>query len=327
MKKKLLIILVLSMLAFGAVACTDAEGNESQGTIRDMESSGEPENNKEEDNPKTESNEEKPKVEDGQKESAVGNQAEEFQEITAVDNEQCSIKITGIDPDNMWGYAVKTVLENKSSDKEYMYSVESASVNGVQIDPFFASTVSAGKKSNESVSFSDSSFEGIEIGNFTDIEITFRVYDNDDWMADNVAHETIHIYPNGEENITLYSRAPQKNDIVIADNENVKVTVIGYEKDDIWGYNVKVFLENKTDQEVMFSIDEASVNGYMADPFYAQSVIPGKCAFGFIEWDSITLEENGVKEVEEIEFVLKAYDSNSFSTDFFSEKIKLNPKQ
>src|SRR5699024_2510800 len=38
----------------------------------------------------------------------------DLDELVVVDNEACSIKITGIDPDNMWGYTLKVLLENKT---------------------------------------------------------------------------------------------------------------------------------------------------------------------------------------------------------------------
>ena len=71
-----------------------------------------------------------------------------FEEMTVVDNEQCAIKITGIEPDNTWGYTLNAYFENKSEDKTYMFSVQNAAINGLQTDPFFATTVAAGKKSN-----------------------------------------------------------------------------------------------------------------------------------------------------------------------------------
>lgn len=55
-----------------------------------------------------------------------------FEEISVVDNDGCVIKITGIDAYNLWGYTLSAYLENKSAEKTYMFSVESASVNGVQ---------------------------------------------------------------------------------------------------------------------------------------------------------------------------------------------------
>lgn len=49
-----------------------------------------------------------------------------FEEVVAIDNAECAVKITEIDPDNMWGYTLKAQLENKSTEKTYMFSVESA---------------------------------------------------------------------------------------------------------------------------------------------------------------------------------------------------------
>ena len=82
----------------------------------------------------------------------------------------------------------------------------------------------------------------------------------------------------------------------------------------------------QTDKTVMFSVDDASVNGFMADPFYATSVSAGKCAFSSMAWSDTTLEENGITEVEEIEVLFRAYDADDFmGEDFANEVITLNP--
>lgn len=249
-----------------------------------------------------------------------------FEGLTAVDNAECRIEITDIDIDNIWGYTLEVQMENKSTEKTYMYTVDSAAINGVQTDPFFASEIAAGKKGKEEINFSTDSLAENGITEFTDIELTFRVYDSDDWTADPAAKETVHVYPYGEEKAVLFSRETQPSDTVIVDNEDVTVTVTGYEMDEIWGYTVNLFLINRTDKDVVFTVDEASVNGYMADPFFAADVSAGKCAFNSVSWSESTLEDIGITEVEEIEFKLRAYDSNDWTAkDFANEKITLNP--
>lgn len=138
-----------------------------------------------------------------------------FEEVVAIDNAECAVKITEIDPDNMWGYTLKAQLENKSTEKTYMFSVESASINGVQCDPMFASEVAAGKKANEEINFSTDTLEENGIVEYTDIELTFKVYDSNDWSADPVGKETIHVYPYGEENAVAFVREAQATDNVI----------------------------------------------------------------------------------------------------------------
>lgn len=244
-----------------------------------------------------------------------------FSELTVVDNEACTVKITGIDPDDMWGYTLIALFENKSDDTTYMFSVESASINGVVCDPFFASEVAAGKKSNEKIHFSTDKLEAAGIGRFTDIELTLRVHDSNDWLAEDVAKETVHIYPYGEDKAIPFVRELQPEDNIIIDNDSVTVIVTGYENDAIWGYTTNLFLLNKTDKNVMFSVDEVSVNGFMADPFYATSVPAGKCAFSSMSWSDTTLEENGITIVEEIEFVMRAYDADAWLNDDFAKEI------
>lgn len=248
-----------------------------------------------------------------------------FEEITVVDNEQCTIKITGIEPDNMWGYTLNAYLENKSDDKTYMFSVQNASVNGLQTDPLFATTVAAGKKSNEEINFSED-LSSYGLTDFTDIQLTFRVYDNDDWMADDVALQTVHVYPYGEDKATTFVRESQSTDHVIVDNENVTIIVTGYDEDGIWGYTMHLYLVNKTDSEVMFSVDDVSVNGFMADPFWAASVAAGKAAFSDVSWSDSTFEDNDITTVEEIEMTWSVYNNEDWTQDdIYNETVVLNP--
>ena len=253
-----------------------------------------------------------------------------FEELTVVDNDECSLVIKSLNPDGFWGYTLDVELENKSAEKNYMFSVVSSSVNGVEASAIFASKVAPGKKSIDDLSFTDSTLKENGIDRFTDIEITFRVYDSDDWLADEAARETVHIYPYGEENAVRFEREALDSDIVLADNDYVTVTVTGIAVDDIWGYGPEVYLVNKTDTETMFSLSDSSVNGYMSDPFWAKSVSPGKCAFSKINWSKSSLEELGItdpeNEIEALEFTLKAYNTENYREDpYFEEVIVLEP--
>lgn len=43
-----------------------------------------------------------------------------FEEVVAIDNAECAVKITEIDPDNMWGYTPGLTAENKSTENLYV---------------------------------------------------------------------------------------------------------------------------------------------------------------------------------------------------------------
>ena len=117
-----------------------------------------------------------------------------FESIVLVDNEDITFSITGIEEDGLIGYTLKVFLENKT-DKELMFTLEDTSVNGFMCDPFWAETVVAGKKSNTTISWFESDFQENDIESVEDITFTLRIYDNDDWMADDILKEVFTVNP------------------------------------------------------------------------------------------------------------------------------------
>lgn len=311
--------ILLSFAACSSESSTDTDSESGSESQTDSESESTNDTNSENEN-------ESESTTDNESESAPDNDKITFEGLTVVDNAECKINITDIDSYNFWGYTLDVKLENKSSEKTYMFALESASVNGVQCNPIFASEIAAGKKANEKIIFLDNELKENGITKFTDIELTFRVYDSHNLLADDVFKKTVHVYPYGEENAENFERQPQDSDRVIVDNQYVTVIVTGYEHDNIWGYSANLFVINKTEDDIMVSVDQASVNGYMIDPFFATSVSPQKCAFDAISWFDSSLEENGIEKVEEIEFTLRIYRTNDWlGDDLFNQTVTLNP--
>lgn len=246
-----------------------------------------------------------------------------FQETVIVDDESCTFRIVSVDDDSPLGYTMNAYLENKT-DKELMFSLGNVSVNGFMCDPFWASTVTAGMKSNEEISFSSSDFKANGITEVTDITFTLKVYDNADWTAEYLVEDVFTIYPLGEDAVQVYQRTPVEGEIVLLDDENCTMIVTGYDPDNIWGYTVNVYLENKTNAPVMFSVDNVSVNGFMCDPFWAESVAPGKRSNSAISWMESTFEDNGITEVESISLPVRVYDETNWN-DYVNETFTLEP--
>lgn len=322
--KKILATLLSLTLVLSLTACGES-GNTSESKETLSSSESEEPANESSDDLTADSGSEEPSA----KEDSTASEPEPvaFEEISVVDNDECTITITGIDEDNLWGYTLKAFLENKSSDKNYMFSVSTASINGVKNDPLFATEVAAGKKSNEEISFNTDNLEKNGITQYTDIALSFRVHDNDDWMADPVYQDTIHVYPYGEDKAETFVRGSQSSDTILADNDYATVIVTGYETDSIWGYTVNLYILNKTsDHTIMFSVDDAAVNGYMIDPFFATEIEAGICSFTSMSFSDTELEDNGITAIDDITFTLRAHDSEDFGADdFINESITLNP--
>lgn len=234
------------------------------------------------------------------------------------DNEFCTFKINSIETDNMWGYTLKACLENKT-DLELMFSLSNVSVNGFMCDPLWATTVTSGMKSNEEISFTSESFERNGIVDVTDITFTLSVYDNNDWAAEHLVSEEFTIYPLGEEAVQSYTRTPAEGEIVLFDNENCAMIITGFEPDNLFGYTVNAYLENKSDSNLMFSIGDASVNGFMCDPLWAETVAAGKRSNTAISWMTSDFEANGITEVESLTLPITVYDADNWTDSYLVE--------
>ena len=248
-----------------------------------------------------------------------------FEEIILREDENCTVKITAIEEDGLWGYTLKTYLENKT-DKELMFSVSNASVNGFMCDPFWAVTVSAGMKANEEIRFMEEDLKRSGIESVTEIEFTLRVYDSNNWDAEDLVNESIRICPLGEDAIQPFTRQSAEGEIVLFDDDYCTMIVTGFDPENIWGYTMNVYLENKTDKNLMFSISDAAVNGFMCDPFWAETVAPGKRSVTTVSWTSQDFEENGITEVETLTLPIRVYNAHNWNdNDLIDTTFTVNP--
>lgn len=228
-----------------------------------------------------------------------------------VDNGNCFFSITNMREDELWGYTWDVYLENRT-DKNMMFSLDDVCVNGFVCDPFWGTEIVAGMKSNESISWLGDDFTKNGITDVQEIEFVLRVSDSDDWLADPILNEMYEVYPQGEEAVEVYERKAVDGEQVILDNEYCTMIITGFDEDDIWGYGMNVYLENKTDKKVMFSLDDVVVNGCMCDPYWGTAIPAEKRSNTTVTWFSDTFEENEITQVEEIKGVIRVYDEDTY---------------
>ena len=251
-----------------------------------------------------------------------------LQDVTLIDSEFCTVKIVKAEADLIWGFQLKVFCENKTEDKNLMFSVDDVSVNGYMMDPFWADSAAPGKKTNSDMSFGTSSFKECGIETADEISFILRVHDADDWMAENYHNEPFTLYPTGktQAEITYPERRTATSEKVIVDNDALTFVILESEDDSIWGYSLNCYLENKSDKSLTFSVDDVSVNGFMIDPFWASTVLPGKRNYSSMSFSDSEFEENGIEEVEKVEFTLRVYDANNwFDEDVLKETFSYEP--
>lgn len=251
--------------------------------------------------------------------------AADFKETTLIDNDTCTVKITSINEKGLLGYTLNLYLENKT-DKELMFSLNNVSVNGFMCDPLFATIVAAGMKSNTSAYFLKTNLEANGITKITDITMFIKVYDNNDILSGNLVYEEHTIYPLGEDAVEAYVRTPVSGETVLFENDSCTMIVTGYDPNHLMGYAVNVYLENKTDKDLMFAVNGAAVNGFMCDPLFATVVAAGKRSNTQIIWYSSSLSQNGITTVESLSVPVTVYQNEDWTGGYLVEEtFTLNP--
>lgn len=245
------------------------------------------------------------------------------QDVVLVDDENCTMKLVSISPDNDWGYTWNVFMENKT-DKNLMFSLDNVSINGVMCDPFWASIVSAGKKSNEEISWMTEDFEQLGITDVTVVEFELSIYDDDDWTAPDLVNDTFTVYPLGKDAVELMEYTPGPDDRVLFDNDDCTMIVTGFDPDGILGYTMNAYLVNKTDRTLLFSADNVSVNDAMCDPFWSSTVAPGKASYQSISWSPDDFNSNSISTVEQIQMDISVCDDDSME-DVFHDTFTIEP--
>ena len=238
---------------------------------------------------------------------AEKNEPEKMEPVVLLDNEYLTLTIneTYIDEDDC--YTLKATFEN-NAEKNYSYYIEPSSINGISVVNYLYADVSAGKKAIEEINFEDSLLRNNGVGEYTDIEMTVIVSDDEDFLSEeSVAEYTVHYYPLGEDKATKYERQPLDTDKVLLDNEYVTVTAIGFTHDEDWETtDLNLFIVNKTEDNIALGADACVVNDIMIEAYYAEEIPAGKVAFSCLSFDDEELKDKYIEEIESVEIELAA---------------------
>lgn len=230
-------------------------------------------------------------------------------ETTIVNDENCTFIIKEI-KETSYSVEVSAFCENKT-DATLMFSLDNVVVNGYMNDPFWATEVASEKKANATIEFYKET-SSISLDQIDELRFDLYVYDSENWDAPRMVEDSFVLYPTGlsADTFVRQERETHNGEVVISDDENGTFIICSADPNNDFGYTLKVFIENKTDKTMMVSWDDVSVNGYMADPFWGCSVASHSCALMEINFLN-QLEDNGIEDVEEIEFRLRMSDYNS----------------
>lgn len=241
--------------------------------------------------------------------------------IQLVDNEQVAVHIVNIENNVHTGMQLRIQCENRT-DRALLFSWDMVSVCGFMYDPFWAEEVAAGKTANSTVYLDTYELEQMDVTSVDEISFTLRVVDSENWMEAPLVEEACTVYPTGRnaDTLILPNRSATEDQVVLADNEDLRFVIEWADQEDSSAYTVYVYMENKTDRNLMYAWDLVSVNDVMIDPFWAMSVAAGKKACSEVTFYRSELESNGIAEVSDIEFTLLVSDYDDWEADYLLEE-------
>lgn len=101
-------------------------------------------------------------------------------------------------------------------------------------------------------------------------------------------------------------------DEVLFDDDKCKFVAKDVNSEGLFGPELNIYLENKTDQPLVFSSSNTSVNGYMLDPIFYEELEPNTNKVGTISFSSTELEKAGISALEEVQFLLNIRYSDNY---------------
>ena len=107
------------------------------------------------------------------------------------------------------------------------------------------------------------------------------------------------------------------------EERGVTVTYAGMEMTEEGNAELKMTVENNSEQPILVNVYDFSANGIMMSPFFATQVTPGKKSNGELTIYANTLEENGVTAVESVEFSLVVFNDDTLDTIVETDLIAL----
>lgn len=241
---------------------------------------------------------------------------ETIEETVLFEREGVRVTAQGIDNDDFWGKALNVLIEN-DSDKNIGIQCNSLVINNYMITDLFSASVAIGKKSNEAITLYSSSLDAAGIDTISEIAVSFHVFDDD-------SYETLF----DTEEIVIKTSAYGTVEQPALDDGNELlnkggIRIVGkyVDEDTFLGTGVLLFLENKSEEDVVVQCNNMSINGFMVEPLFSTRVNQGRMALSTIEILDSDLDKNKITEVQEIELVFNIINPESYETIYDSDPI------
>lgn len=251
--------------------------------------------------------------EESEEESEEETSPAQVSEGVLYESENVRITFTG-EEESYGDYELNLKIENLT-DKKITVTAENCSIGNAMVEGYLYAEVSVGKTANEELSFYE---EDLKISNIDEIGVVgvkFIVSDSDTYETiEKTDYVSLKL-----RDVNDYKRNEGK---VIYDADGVKVTYAGIVEDEFFGSYIMFEVENTTSKDITVSAEYVSVDDVMTDGFLYVDVRNGMYA----NTDLTFFDEVDVNAASSMEFIIEAYDSNTYDTIVETDPIVIELK-
>lgn len=251
--------------------------------------------------------------EESEEESEKETEPAQVSEGVLYESENVRITFTG-EEESYGDYDLKLKIENLT-DKKITVSAENISIGKAMVEGYLYAEISAGKTANEEMSFYEEDLKINNIDKLGTVECSFIIRDSD-------TYETIE--ESGYVSLKLRDVSDYKRNEgkVVCDADGIKVTYVGIIEDEFFGNYIMFEVENTTGKDVTVSAEDVSVDDVMTDGFLYVDVRDGMYA----NTDMSFFDDVDVNAVSSMEFIIEAYDSDTYDTIVETDPITVELK-
>ena len=249
-----------------------------------------------------------------------------FSEQVVLDNDYCTVKAVGFDAKALMGPTLKVEVANKSADTNILATAKYVAINGMQVEIAFAATAEAGESQKGNIVFPKGSMKKWGVTDITDIFLAFDITKDGDWSGAVLESGSNHVYTTTRENATVFSRPAKDTDIVLLDNDDVKIILDSYDPANQWGYAANIYIINKSDDILSLTGKDSTVNGYSVDPEWSFVLNPGMTAFDEIVWDYFDMDDFGIVSMNRMTLTINGFHTAT-NESLFEEEVIFEPNK
>lgn len=112
-------------------------------------------------------------------------------------------------------------------------------------------------------------------------------------------------------------------DLVVYEENGLKITAIGLEQGNIGNLKLTLLIENDSDKDLTIQSENTSINGYMIHSMMSANVLSGKKINTSMDFWNDDLTELGIEEICDICFSFYIFNQNDWSDNYTTEWIDL----